>query len=179
MWGSVNLLLSRGFLKYMETAIFFTLCIFCNYFGFILSPFYSFPLENGHCELQSERISKGIQTVPLAQQFFCQEFSQQKYSHHVQKNSAPGTLASSLFLEHTRHTPTLGHLPGACPLPRRLFSQMSAQLPLSSLSSLYSNVVLSRRPTLTILFKLVNQSPPPHPKVHSSVLIFLPIALIL
>lgn len=38
---------------------------------------------------------------------------------HVQKNSAPGTLASSLFFEHTRHTPTLGHLAGACPLPQK------------------------------------------------------------
>lgn len=49
---------------------------------------------------------------------------------HVHKECAPGTLASSLFLEHNRHTPTLGHSP-----ERALYSkcpQLSAQLTLPS-----------------------------------------------
>lgn len=86
-----NLLeLSLGCLKYLETAnsffgsslppslpslpFFFTPQIFCNSSSFTFSPFNSFPLRKGHCSLlrlQSERISKGRQTIVLAQQFFC------------------------------------------------------------------------------------------------------------
>ena len=80
---------------------------------------------------------------------------------------APGTLAFSLFCEHTRHTPTSGHLY----LQGSSLRCLSSSLPSPPSSSLCSNVALSRQPTYPILF-ILGTLPHPIPGLKPLILLY-------
>lgn len=115
MWGSINLIILTGIFKACGNC-----CVFFFFFLFECSPTTSVLLSH-HLIVFFQRMA----TVPSWS--FKVNFKRdpnnsfgptillgiqpRKILTHVHKECAPGTLASSLFLERNRHTPTLGHSP--------------------------------------------------------------------
>lgn len=130
MWGSVNLPIILEFLKHVETAIFFLLFVYSATTSVLLSHHLivflqrmaTVPSQSFKVNFKRDPNNSFGPTILLGIQ-------PTKILTHVHKECAPGTLASSLFLEHNRHTPTLEHSP-----ERALYSKCPqfAQLTLPS-----------------------------------------------